>query len=131
MLTRLDDREIDRHPEGPVEQVGEDVHRDVSHDVTELGVGEARRARCLEVAVADIARRAQDGLGEGEDRRRFGIRGLEPSPAVELVVALAVVDLGQVARQRARSRPEGSPAHPVSSARRSRGRIGLRHSHGA
>ena len=69
MLVRLDDGEVDVDVERAVEVVGEDVDRHVPDHVAELGVAEAGVACRLDVGVADAALRADDGLGEGEDRR--------------------------------------------------------------
>src|SRR6266496_701526 len=49
MLARLDDREVDIDGERTVEQVRQDVDRDVADDVAQFGIGETRRTRGVDV----------------------------------------------------------------------------------
>jgi hypothetical protein len=70
---RLDEREVELDVERAVEVVGQDVDGDVADHVAELGIRQAVLARRLDVAVADAALRADDRLGEREDRRRLGV----------------------------------------------------------
>ena len=92
MAVGLDDGEVDLDVERPVEVVGQDVDGHVADHVAELGVAQPGGASGSDVGVADAAPGRHDRLGEGEDRRRLGVGGVEVPRALELIA----VELGDV-----------------------------------